>query len=128
MRPRGVHHRAASGARELGMSAAMKRMQMLRTSLAFAAAAAAIAITACGDNLHHEEPPGQGPPDARPPAPPDAPPVTPPVPAGSTLTFGILETTDIHTNILGYDYFKLTPDPTIGIERTATLVTQARAE
>lgn len=50
------------------------------------------------------------------------------VPPGSTAIVALLETTDIHTNLLGYDYFKLTPDPAIGLERTSTLVEQARLE
>ena len=34
----------------------------------------------------------------------------------------------MHANVLGYDYYKLTADPSIGLERTATLIKQARAE
>ena len=49
-------------------------------------------------------------------------------PAGSVATFAVLETTDIHTNIRGYDYFKLAEDKSLGIERTATLINQARQE
>ena len=52
----------------------------------------------------------------------------PVVPPGSTAIVALLETTDIHTNLLGYDYFKLTPDPSLGLERTAPLVEQARLE
>ena len=55
----------------------------------------------------------------------DAGPVTP---DGSVATFAVLETTDLHTNIRSYDYFKLVEDKTIGLERTSTLVEQARAE
>lgn len=51
------------------------------------------------------------------------------VPAeGARARLAILETTDLHANILGYDYYKLTEDPSIGFERTATLVRQARVE
>ncbi|WP_438022685.1 5'-nucleotidase C-terminal domain-containing protein [Sorangium sp. So ce233] len=49
-------------------------------------------------------------------------------PSGATADFALLETTDLHTNILGFDYFKLVADPSIGLERTATLIHQARAE
>ncbi len=48
--------------------------------------------------------------------------------SGSHATLAILETTDIHSNILSYDYYKLDEDPSLGFERTATLVKQARAE
>lgn len=48
--------------------------------------------------------------------------------SNSRATVALLETTDIHTNILSYDYFKLTEDKTIGLERTATLIKNARAE
>lgn len=47
---------------------------------------------------------------------------------GTRARIAVLETTDLHSNVLSYDYFKLTEDKGIGIERTATLVRQARAE
>lgn len=49
-------------------------------------------------------------------------------PAGTEATLALLETTDLHANVLGYDYYKLKADPSIGLERTATLIKQARAE
>ena len=49
-------------------------------------------------------------------------------PAGAQATLALLETTDLHANVLGYDYYKLQADPSIGLERTATLIRQARAE
>ena len=49
-------------------------------------------------------------------------------PAGSTATLGLLETTDLHANVLSYDYYKLKPEPALGLERTAALIKQARAE
>ncbi|SDG56451.1 MULTISPECIES: bifunctional 2',3'-cyclic-nucleotide 2'-phosphodiesterase/3'-nucleotidase [unclassified Duganella] len=49
-------------------------------------------------------------------------------PAGAEATLALLETTDLHANVLSYDYYKLQPDPAIGLERTATLIKQARAE
>jgi 2',3'-cyclic-nucleotide 2'-phosphodiesterase/3'-nucleotidase len=49
-------------------------------------------------------------------------------PAGSQATLALLETTDLHANVLSYDYYKLKADPSIGLERTATLIRQARAE
>src|SRR6185312_1100080 len=50
------------------------------------------------------------------------------VPDGARAKVAILETTDIHANVLGYDYYKLKPDPTVGFERTATLIRRARKE
>ncbi|MFC0168295.1 bifunctional 2',3'-cyclic-nucleotide 2'-phosphodiesterase/3'-nucleotidase [Pseudoduganella danionis] len=49
-------------------------------------------------------------------------------PAGSRATLAVLETTDLHANLLGYDYYKLKADPSIGLERTATLIARARSE
>lgn len=49
------------------------------------------------------------------------------VPDGSTATLAILESTDIHSNILSYDYYKLAEDDSLGFERMATLVGRARA-
>ncbi len=51
-----------------------------------------------------------------------------PVQAGATAVLAVLETTDIHSNVLGYDYYKLAPDPSFGLDRTATLIAQARKE
>ncbi|WP_346949047.1 bifunctional 2',3'-cyclic-nucleotide 2'-phosphodiesterase/3'-nucleotidase [Dyella sp.] len=50
------------------------------------------------------------------------------VPDGSHAQVAILETTDIHSNVLSYDYYKLKPDATVGYERTATLIRQARRQ
>jgi 2',3'-cyclic-nucleotide 2'-phosphodiesterase/3'-nucleotidase len=49
-------------------------------------------------------------------------------PAGATATLAVLGTTDLHSNVVGYDYFKLAPEPTLGLDRTATLIAQARRE
>lgn len=49
-------------------------------------------------------------------------------PTGSTATLALLETTDLHANVLSYDYYRLKDDPSIGLERTATLIAQARAQ
>lgn len=45
-----------------------------------------------------------------------------------TIKLRIVETTDIHTNVMDYDYYKDTPSQKIGLTRAATLVKQARAE
>ena len=51
-----------------------------------------------------------------------------PTPAGTEATVALLETTDLHATVLGYDYYKLQADPSMGLDRTATLIQQARAE
>lgn len=50
------------------------------------------------------------------------------LPDGSRADVAILETTDIHSNVLSYDYYKLRPDSSLGFERTATLIHRARTE
>ena len=50
------------------------------------------------------------------------------VPPGATAVLGVLETTDVHSNVVGYDYFKLAPEPSLGLDRTATLIARARKE
>jgi 2',3'-cyclic-nucleotide 2'-phosphodiesterase/3'-nucleotidase len=47
---------------------------------------------------------------------------------GATATLAVLETTDLHSNVVGFDYFKLAPEPSLGLDRTATLIAQARRE
>ncbi len=54
--------------------------------------------------------------------------VQPSVPAGARTTLAVLETTDVHANVLSYDYYRLAPDASLGFERTATLIRQARQE
>ena len=53
----------------------------------------------------------------------------PPAPAQEpTLRLRLLSTTDIHTHIVDYDYYRDQPDISLGFARTATLIRQARAE
>lgn len=40
----------------------------------------------------------------------------------------LMETTDIHTNLLPYDYYKDAPYEKVGLAKAATLVKQARQE
>ncbi|TWI62140.1 2',3'-cyclic-nucleotide 2'-phosphodiesterase/3'-nucleotidase [Pseudoduganella lurida] len=47
---------------------------------------------------------------------------------GTTVTFALMETTDLHSNVLGYNYYALAEDTSLGMDRTATLVAAARAE
>jgi 2',3'-cyclic-nucleotide 2'-phosphodiesterase/3'-nucleotidase len=51
-----------------------------------------------------------------------------PPPKGASALLGVMETTDLHSNVLGYDYFKLAPEPSLGLDRTAALIAQARRE
>lgn len=48
--------------------------------------------------------------------------------AESTLKLRILETTDVHTNLMPYDYYKDAPSDSVGLARTATLIKAARQE
>ena len=48
--------------------------------------------------------------------------------SAATIDLRIMETTDIHTNIMDYDYYKNRPTAKFGLARVATLVKQARAE
>ncbi|GAD79463.1 bifunctional 2',3'-cyclic-nucleotide 2'-phosphodiesterase/3'-nucleotidase [Vibrio ezurae] len=45
-----------------------------------------------------------------------------------TIKLRIIETTDIHTNVMDYDYYKDTPSKKIGLTRAATLVKKAQSE
>ncbi|CAM2960387.1 2',3'-cyclic-nucleotide 2'-phosphodiesterase [Vibrio mytili] len=45
-----------------------------------------------------------------------------------TIKLRIIETTDIHTNLMDYDYYKDLPSQKIGLTRAATLVKQAKSE
>ena len=47
---------------------------------------------------------------------------------GTRATIALLETSDLHSNIRSYDYFKLAEDKSYGFERTAALIQQARSE
>jgi len=49
-------------------------------------------------------------------------------PDGSHAEIGVLETTDLHSNVMSYDYYKLSDDPSLGLERTATLIRDARRQ
>ena len=40
----------------------------------------------------------------------------------------VLETTDLHTNIMDFNYYSGKDDPTIGLARTASLIHAARNE
>ncbi|PZE19840.1 bifunctional 2',3'-cyclic-nucleotide 2'-phosphodiesterase/3'-nucleotidase [Paenibacillus xerothermodurans] len=46
----------------------------------------------------------------------------------SEVKLRIMETTDIHSNLLNYDYYKNQPAEKLGLSKTASLVKQARSE
>ena len=48
--------------------------------------------------------------------------------SAATIELRVLETTDIHTNVMDYDYYKDKASQNIGLVRTAALVKQARME
>lgn len=48
--------------------------------------------------------------------------------APAAIDLQILETTDLHDNVMGYDYYKDTEALDYGFARTATLINQARQE
>lgn len=50
------------------------------------------------------------------------------VPDLAHAQLAILETTDLHSHVLGYDYDKLEPDSHVGFDRVATLIEQARKQ
>jgi 2',3'-cyclic-nucleotide 2'-phosphodiesterase/3'-nucleotidase len=50
------------------------------------------------------------------------------IPEGTTVEVALMETTDIHANVLGYNYYALAEDTSLGLDRTSTLIKAARAE
>ncbi|MCM3586609.1 bifunctional 2',3'-cyclic-nucleotide 2'-phosphodiesterase/3'-nucleotidase [Mesobacillus maritimus] len=46
----------------------------------------------------------------------------------SEVELRIMETTDIHTNLVNFDYYKNAEAPKLGLAKTATLIKQARKE
>ena len=48
--------------------------------------------------------------------------------AGPRLQLRLLETSDLHMFALDWDYFKAKPDSTIGLNRVATLISEAREQ
>lgn len=50
------------------------------------------------------------------------------LPDGSHAQVAILETTDVHSNVLSYDYYKQREDDSVGYERVATLIRRAREQ
>ncbi|VFR32979.1 2',3'-cyclic-nucleotide 2'-phosphodiesterase [plant metagenome] len=74
-----------------------------------------LALSACGTNQDGDDDAPAPPPEAG-------------VPSGTTLKLALLETSDLHANVLGYDYYRLAEDPSIGTDRAATLIKQARGE
>jgi len=50
------------------------------------------------------------------------------LPESATAQLTVLETSDLHANVVSYDYFKLAEDKSVGLERTAALIKQARTD
>lgn len=48
--------------------------------------------------------------------------------SAATLSLRVIETTDIHANVMDYDYYKDRPSVRIGLVRAASLIKQARTE
>lgn len=48
--------------------------------------------------------------------------------SNTTVSLRILSTTDIHTNIVNYDYYKDIPSNSLGLVKVSTLIQNARAE
>ncbi len=48
--------------------------------------------------------------------------------ADSNVSLRILETTDIHSHLINYDYYRDAASQTVGLAKDATLIKQARAE
>src|SRR5438034_10946626 len=46
---------------------------------------------------------------------------------GTTVSVTMMETNELHQNVLSYDYYKLAEDKSVGIERTSSLIKQVRA-
>lgn len=80
----------------------------MKTNHVLLAALAAAGLTGCGDSSSPNQPPA--------------------IAEGTTVTLALLETTDIHSNVLGYNYYSLSEDATLGLDRASTLIQQARAE
>ncbi len=51
-----------------------------------------------------------------------------PAKSNTTVSLRILGTSDIHTNIMNYDYYKDTESNSLGLVKTATLIKQAQKE
>ncbi|WP_151735524.1 bifunctional 2',3'-cyclic-nucleotide 2'-phosphodiesterase/3'-nucleotidase [Paenibacillus tengchongensis] len=51
-----------------------------------------------------------------------------PAATGTTVDLRLMSTTDVHTNVYGWDYFKDQPSLTVGLDRTAALVNEARKQ
>jgi 2',3'-cyclic-nucleotide 2'-phosphodiesterase/3'-nucleotidase len=89
----------------------------MKTNLVLLAALTAAGLVACG---------GSSAPDNSATAPVG--PTVPAIPDGTTVTLALLETTDLHANVMSYNYYALADDTSLGLERTSTLVQAARAE
>ncbi|SMC24342.1 2',3'-cyclic-nucleotide 2'-phosphodiesterase / 3'-nucleotidase [Andreprevotia lacus DSM 23236] len=91
-----------------------------KLALTAAAVAASALLAACNSSSSDSSTPSNN----TNPSPTPAPQVA----SGTVAKLALLETTDLHTNVLSYDYFKLAEDKSFGFERVATLIAQARKD
>lgn len=49
-------------------------------------------------------------------------------PTPASVHLRIMETTDLHANMVNFDYYSLKEDNTLGFAKTASLIKQARTE
>ena len=82
----------------------------MRRASRIAALAAALLLAGCASQPHSDQP------------------RAPSLPDGLRADVAVLETTDLHSNLFGYDYYKQKADPTLGFDRTVTLIRKAREE
>ena len=82
----------------------------MRQRSCFTALVAALLLAGCASQPHPAQP------------------QTRQLPDGLRADVAVLETTDLHSNLLSYDYYKQKPDPTLGFERTVTLIRKAREQ
>ena len=92
----------------------MRRFRVLRLIAAVASASTVLALGACASTPHADPSRANGTHAA--------------VADGTRAELAILESTDLHANVLSYDYYRVAEDKTLGFERMATLVKDARRE
>jgi len=90
-------------------------MFSLRTLLALSVTGAAL-LSGCGNDDNDKESSNRRPGDGS--------------DSGGTVQVDLrlMETTDIHSNVMGYNYYGDAADPKVGLVRTASLIKNARAE
>jgi 2',3'-cyclic-nucleotide 2'-phosphodiesterase/3'-nucleotidase len=93
------------------MHLTLPNLSPMRQRFRSSALVAALLLAGCASQPHSVQPRAQ-----------------PPLPDGLRADLAVLETTDLHSNLLSYDYYKQKADPTLGFERTVTLIRKAREQ